>query len=241
METNHRYLVQYMLRNGSVTLTKALSYCKNLPEPVEDFRGLKIMILEINRKIQKNSFKIVLTTCEVTSQEQVVWLNLKNDDISKFQIAYNPLELEYFHAILQEILNSEDHRLLYVTVLNITSTLTAQFSRDSGQKVLTKWFKGGYYIQSGDFVYLGSRLILEFTSYLKAHMPNQICPLCSELAFTGQHCNACGKLLHSHCISNYLKTQKHCPSCNSLWTGSEHNRTSNQNGIDTIEAYVDET
>lgn len=144
---------------------------------------LKFAIITINREISKQNFKIAPIICEVTNQELFIWANTKNDNISKLQITFSAIELEYFHVILQEIINSEENRLTFVVVLNITSTLTVPFSRDNGQKALKRWFNGGYFIKKEDFVYLGPRLILEFTSYLKTHRPDQICKLCSELVF----------------------------------------------------------
>lgn len=178
---------------------------------------LKLLIITTNREISQQYFKIALGTCEVTNQQLIIWLNTKNDDISKLQITFSAIELEYFHVILQEILNSENNRLTFVVVLNITSTLTASFSRDNGQKALNKWFNGGYFVKKGDFVYLGTRLIMEFTSYLKSHRPDQICKLCSELVFTGRRCGTCDRLLHSYCLEKYLTNLDKCPSCKTQW------------------------
>lgn len=122
--------------------------------------------------------------CEVSNEEVIVWINTKNDEISTLQVAFSAVELEYFHAILQEILNSDEHRITFIVCLNITSTLTGSLSRSNGQKVLDKWVKVGYYVKKGDFIYLGPRLILEFNVYLKNHCPDSICNLCSELVFT---------------------------------------------------------
>lgn len=143
-----------------------------------------MLVNEINREISKQCYKIVFSVCEVSNQNQVALLNTKNDDISKLQISYSTIELEYFNAILQEILNSEEHRITFIVCINITSTLTSQFSRDSGQKVLNKWLKGGYYVKRGDYIHLGPRTILEFTAYLRSSRPDSICNLCSEIVFT---------------------------------------------------------
>lgn len=145
---------------------------------------LKSIVREINKEISKQFYKIVFSMCEVTNQELIVWLNTKNDDISKYQISYSTIELEYFHVILKEILTSEEHRLTFMVCINIASTLTAQFSRDNAQKVLNKWIKGGYYVIRGDYIHLGPRTILEFTAYLKSKCPDSICNLCSEIVFT---------------------------------------------------------
>lgn len=144
----------------------------------------KTLVAEINRKIGKYSFRLVFDICEVTNEEIIVWINTKSDEISNLQVAFNALELEYFHAILQEILNSDEHRITFIVCLNITSSLTGNLSRSNGQKVLEKWIKVGYYLRNDCHIYLGARLILEFNAYLKSHCPESMCNLCSELVFT---------------------------------------------------------
>lgn len=148
---------------------------------------LKHLVVEINREIKKHSFKLVYDICEVTNQEVIVWINTKNDEISTLQLSFSQLELEYFHAILQEILNSDDHRITFIVTLNITSSLTGNLSRSNGQKVLEKWVKVGYFVNKEGYIYFGPKLILEFNAYLKSHCPDSICGLCSELVFTVSH------------------------------------------------------
>nr|XP_023011539.1 non-structural maintenance of chromosomes element 1 homolog [Leptinotarsa decemlineata] len=151
----------------------------------------------------------------------IIWLNTKNDQLSRLQNIYSALELEYFHTILHEILNSEDYKLTFIVCINITSTLTGFFSRDNGQNVLYKWIKAGYFVRKDAHVHLGPRLILEFTSYLKTHFPNSMCNLCSELVFSGNQCQSCHKMLHSYCLSKYLVNQKTCPCCHKRWSGTD--------------------
>lgn len=144
----------------------------------------KNLIGDINTQIMEHSFKIVYDVCEVNNKEVIIWINTKNDEISKLQVTFTPLDLEYFHVILQEILGTDQHHLGYISCLNIASTLTAPMTRTHGQNLLEKWAKMGYYIQKDGKIYLGSRLIVEFNAYLKEQAPDSICNLCSELVFT---------------------------------------------------------
>lgn len=144
---------------------------------------LKSLIIEINREIGNQSFKIATSVCEVTGENVFVWLNTKNDDLSKQQMGFSPVELEYFHAVMQEIVTSEDHELPYARCINITSSLEGTLTRENGEKALLKWIKGGYFVKKTDTVYLGQRTILEFTSFLRTNTENCVCSLCSELAF----------------------------------------------------------
>ncbi|CAG9835057.1 unnamed protein product [Diabrotica balteata] len=221
LTNNHRYFIQYMLKNGVTTINNAQKYCDYISEgEIESLAQLKTLVIEINREISKQCYKLVFNTCEVTNEPYLIWLNTKNDDISKLQISYSSLELEYFHVILQEILRSEEHRITFIVCLNLTSTLTASYSRENGEQVLRKWIKNGYFINKNPYVYLGPRLILEFTSYLKTHLPDSICNLCSELVFWGKSCESCYKTFHIHCIKKYLENQQNCPCCLTEWMSS---------------------
>jgi hypothetical protein len=188
-----------MLANGTVTANNALTffeeispgnkhnflngfYIVEIPEQCSSAH-LKSLIVEINREICKHSFKIASTTCEITGKKVFVWLNTKNDDLSRLQVGFSAVELEYFHAIMREIISSDEHYVEYPRCINISSTLTGTLSRANGEKVLIKWIKGGYFVKKDGHVCLGARTILEFTTYLRTNTENCSCNLCSELVF----------------------------------------------------------
>ncbi|XP_028143494.1 non-structural maintenance of chromosomes element 1 homolog [Diabrotica virgifera virgifera] len=235
LTNNHRYFMQYMLKNGATTVNNAQKYCDYISEgEIENLAQLKTLVTEINREISKQSYKLAFNTCEVTNEPYLIWLNTKNDDIAKFQISYSALELEYFHVILQEILRSDEHRITFIVCLNLTSTLTASYSRENGEQVLRKWIKNGYFINKNPYVYLGPRLILEFTAYLKTHLPDSICNLCSELVFWGKSCESCYKTFHIYCLKRYLENQHNCPCCLTEWmsTIEDHSTVEDNNEIE---------
>ncbi|KAL3286284.1 hypothetical protein HHI36_000793 [Cryptolaemus montrouzieri] len=217
IEKIHQYLIQFMLRNGVSTVQRAIKYCSKLENETVDMAKLGVIINHINRVICNQHFKLVFGTCEVTNKDLLVWLNLKNDPLSKSQPYFTERELEYFQAILEEIINSEQRKLMIVVCINITSTLTASFSRENGKSVLEKWIKSGYFVKNGEFIHLGLKLILEFTSYLRTHRPECVCYLCSELSFTGKICDNCDKMFHSYCIDKYMQNQTACPNCKQDW------------------------
>ncbi|ENN72114.1 non-structural maintenance of chromosomes element 1 homolog [Dendroctonus ponderosae] len=218
MHIDQRYLTQYLIKHGAISPEQALKHCEGIPgAPIRDITQLKNTVLAINRDISRQGFKLVWKFCEVTKQELLIWTNTKRDDIALHQLSFTPIELQYFHTIMEEILSDESHRLPYPAVLNLTSGLTSQFSRDSGQKAFQSWVANGYFVQLDDYVYLGPRLIVEFTTYLKSKFPEQTCKLCSELVFTGKSCSLCHKLLHNYCLDKYLARENKCPSCRKAW------------------------
>ncbi|KAJ3647581.1 hypothetical protein Zmor_019452 [Zophobas morio] len=213
----HRYFTQFMLSNGIVTLDNAMKFFEEISPERNTLAFLKTLVIEINREICKQSFKIATTICEITGDKVFVWLNTKSDELSRLQVGFSAVELEYFHAILQEIVTSDDHTIQYPRAINIASTLTATLSRDNGEKALIRWIKGGYYVKQDERVFLGPRTILEFTTFLRTNTENCSCDLCSELVFVGETCNSCSKTFHKLCINKYLQNQQSCPSCRNTW------------------------
>ncbi|KAJ3637346.1 hypothetical protein MTP99_000815 [Tenebrio molitor] len=209
-----------MLANGTVTANNALTFFEEISPEQCSSAHLKSLIVEINREICKHSFKIASTTCEITGKKVFVWLNTKNDDLSRLQVGFSAVELEYFHAIMREIISSDEHYVEYPRCINISSTLTGTLSRANGEKVLIKWIKGGYFVKKDGHVCLGARTILEFTTYLRTNTENCSCNLCSELVFVGESCKSCEKTFHSFCIEKYFQKQQKCPSCKAEWEDS---------------------
>lgn len=202
MNFHHRYFIQYMIKNSVSTVDDAIEFCKYVSkgkntnlifyhvnfnfvsDSVSNLTQFRTLVGGINKQISVHSFKLIFDICEVTNQEVIVWINTKNDKISKLQFIFSTVELEYFNAILQEILNDENNGITFIVCLNITSSLTGSLTRTNGQKVLDKWIKIGYFVKRGDYIHLGPRLILEFKVYLKNQHPDSKCNLCSEPVFT---------------------------------------------------------
>ncbi|XP_044265301.1 non-structural maintenance of chromosomes element 1 homolog [Tribolium madens] len=223
LSKRHKFFIQFMLTNGLVTVDKALKFFSEISPEQNQLIHLKSLIIEINRAIGLQYFKIATSICEVTGENVFIWINTKNDELSKHQLGFSPVELEYFHAIMQEIITSENHQVLYPRCINITSTLVGTLSRESGEKALIKWIKGGYFVKKQQFVYLGARTILEFTTYLRTNTENCTCSLCSELVFVGKNCGSCENTFHAFCIQKYLQNQCRCPSCKADWEEANTN------------------
>lgn len=178
---------------------------------------LKTIIIEINREISNQSFKIVATNCEISNSKVLVWVNTRCDEISRLQLGLLDVEKEYFHVLMLEILSSEEHSILYPRAINISSTLNGSLSRVNGEKAFMKWIREGYFVKVEQFIYFGVRLVQEFTTFLRTNTVNCICGLCSELVFNGKTCSSCEKPFHVVCIDKYLVNQRTCPSCKNQW------------------------
>lgn len=221
IDKSHQYLIQFMLKNGTSKLQRALQYCCKITGKEVTENELEGMINQINRVISNQHFKIIQCKCEVTEENLLVWINLKNDSLTKLQSNFTERDLEYFKAILQEILNSDLRKIMYVVCINITSTLSGNYTRENGQTALAKWINGGYFVKNSDFLHLGPRLIFEFTTFLRSRRPDCVCFLCSEISFTGRICGNCDTMFHSYCINMYMETQVTCPYCKNNWIESD--------------------
>lgn len=152
-------------------------------DSVHNVKDLKLIITKINGEIVRNGLKLTYGRCEITNNKCIALINTKCDTIALLQSTFSPVQLEYFQAIISEILGSDEYRITFIICINITSTLVGKMTRDQGQNTLNVWIKGGYFIKDEDYVYLGLRTKMEFATYLRQHCPDSLCKLCSELVF----------------------------------------------------------
>lgn len=201
----NRHFVQYMLRKGIIPRGKilpvlaklnadgaqdnknALNLFNNKSSTVDvtDEESLEAFLARINRKISRHHFKIALVTCEVTGAEYYVWLNTKNDSVTKQQDTFTPAELEYFQILMGEIVNSDEKCLPHNICLNLSGTLVANVMyKAPAQATIKKWVKAGYLVELNGKIYFGPRCIHEFSSYFRGREDGvNICALCSEIVF----------------------------------------------------------
>lgn len=160
-----------------------------IPVVLDDFQGLedlKRLLSEINNKIEAQQIKILLARCEVTNVEKVIVQTLADDDISKTQINFKAVEVEYFHTVMREIVKSEERRLQTIACLNLVKKLMAKLSKSDAERFLEKCERMGYLVTEVGYVHLGPRCILEFAPYFRTHCQDclKYCELCSDIVFT---------------------------------------------------------
>ncbi|KAK4872877.1 hypothetical protein RN001_014906 [Aquatica leii] len=218
---DHKYFLQFMLKNSYISIDKALEFCHKHPIDVTDLASLKRFISVINAKITQQDLKLLVLKCEVTNDDALALVNTANDDITKLQNVYSANELEYFQLLLHELVVSENHRLKKMGCFNLT--LIRGLTKDHIEKLLTKWIKNGYLVEKDSYVYLGARCIIEFAPYLSAHCKHfySDCFLCSEAVFVGSTCASCNKIMHKSCLDKYLTKKNQCPECKRDWEDLE--------------------
>lgn len=152
---------------------------------VTDEAGFELFLSRINKKIYRHHFKIACVTCEVTGEELLVWLNMRNDNVSKLQDIYTSAELEYFQIMMGEIIQSDEKCIPLNVCLNLSATLQANLLfKTEAQKTINKWVKGGYLVIRNGKVFMGARCIHEFSPYFRRQGDQiTVCSLCSESVF----------------------------------------------------------
>ncbi|KAF5278873.1 hypothetical protein FQR65_LT03562 [Abscondita terminalis] len=234
---NHKYFLQFMLKNSYISINKALEFCDKHPiDKVSNLTTLKQFITEINFNIKKQYLKLVILKCEVTSNDFLVLVNSANDDITKLQSVYNVSELDYFQHLLHElVVVSENHRLKKMNCFNMTTV--KGLSKDNIEKLLTKLMDNGYLVEKDSYVYLGARCIVEFAPHFNENCRDYYsdCFLCSEMVFVGGICASCDKLMHKNCLDKYLAKKRACPSCKVDWVELDYANTQASNDSSLME------
>lgn len=164
-------------------------FFKKIRAILEDFQGLddlRLLISEVNDKIQAQRLKILLTRCEVTDAETVIVQTLASDDVSKTQDSFAAVELEYFQTVLREIVTADERRFQAIACINLVNGLTATLSKNDAERLLEKWSQTGYVVSKRGYVHLGPRCIAEFAPYFRTHCQDYLnyCGLCSDVVFT---------------------------------------------------------
>lgn len=207
MSEQSKYLIQHLLRNGSISYNDAddllercagnfeLQFyfnvtCVNIifistEKLQERHRDIKLTINELNQRISLQSFHIDIRTCEISGEKQCVIVNTRVDNISKTATGNTPAEVELFDAIIKAIMTSDAKWISAITCMNLTSKLKNSLSKDAAQECLDKWSQNGYLVKEDGLLYLGARTISEFESYFRKEYPIRMttCKLCTSSVY----------------------------------------------------------
>lgn len=121
--------------------------------------------------------------CEVRNQKYITLFNTIQDDIVK-RSYYTDNDSVYFERVLEELMNTPDHKLSTNECLNLIPPNT-QVKPTQAQILLNKWIDDGYFVKLRNIVYIGPRTIHEFNTKLRSNSEDKvyICTLCRELTF----------------------------------------------------------
>ncbi|XP_022911842.1 non-structural maintenance of chromosomes element 1 homolog isoform X1 [Onthophagus taurus] len=220
---DHQRFLSYVIKEGCLQTSRALEICKNFDiDSIKNEKGLKCFIQTINERIGTYSMHISVINCEITGISYVVLNDMANDDISRMQKGFKPIELKYFEMIVKKIFCSKSKQLLINQCLNYSSTLPVKISITDAEVLLEKWKNLGYFVLNDDMVYLGVRCLSEFAPFFWKYCENYVkrCELCSELVVKGRSCASCKVTIHGYCLNNFSRQEK-CPHCNNDWQDIE--------------------
>lgn len=224
----HRGFLQACTLQSTMTVTdaaKIMVHLYGLYQPndaIPDESRLQELIDQINPKLARFQQKIVLLESDPKQPNYVVFANLSDSPLDRFQTTYPDGELSFFRVVLHELATTEGHRLDQIEWLNLTAKIEEgrNVTKTRAEELLTEWISAGYLILEGDEIGFGPKTQVEFDRYLLNNFPDQVeqCRLCKEVLFYGIKCEKCPVSMHKACAKKYFKKVKNCPACKKPWT-----------------------
>ncbi|XP_058835275.1 non-structural maintenance of chromosomes element 1 homolog [Topomyia yanbarensis] len=227
----HRAFLQSCVLHSILSTTQALKILTMLqarlqpddPAPTE--HRLQQLVVEINARLGKFQQQIVQLDYEPTQTTFLVFTNLSDTPLDRFQTAYPEAELSYFRVILHTLAKTDGHRLGQIECLNLTGKLEAgrYVSKSRAEELIAEWQTQGYLtLKEEEEIEFGPKAMVEFDRYLTNHFPDQVesCRLCKQVLFYGIACGQCSKIFHKICLKKYIPRMKKCPTCNKQWATS---------------------
>ncbi|CAG8471992.1 477_t:CDS:10 [Ambispora leptoticha] len=182
----------------------------------------------INAKLNFVELEFRKSHDEDTGEEVLALVNTSDDEIAKLATDYTPLEISYFRALIEIIINADDEAFSVsgTTAIKESSKLKPPITRMAAEKVLKRFVDDKWLVKTsaGRFA-LTQRTILELQNYLKDQYDEAIheCTLCYDIVTKGQRCSVekCSTRLHHHCARRMFQTkpqsERKCPTCSAIW------------------------
>ncbi|KAI0780812.1 Nse1 non-SMC component of SMC5-6 complex-domain-containing protein [Trametes elegans] len=179
----------------------------------------------VNDALNPLDLEFVHVHDEVSGKEVYAVVNRKGDEIAQMATEYSPVEIQYFKAVLEQIMlaPNESFCVSSLAALREVNSLKSSMTKSQAEATLNSFVAKGWLLKSraGRFS-LSTRTILELQQYLRNAYEGEIleCTICLELVTRGIGCFTpqCKTRLHTHCFSNYKRRHGQCPSCKQNWT-----------------------
>ncbi|XP_055689622.1 non-structural maintenance of chromosomes element 1 homolog [Lutzomyia longipalpis] len=177
---------------------------------------------KINEKLANYDFAISLTKYEYSGEEFYVFVSTTQSPENRFQNVYTHEEIQFFPALIKEIITTEEANISPIDVLNLSSKLETPITKGRAEELLEEWTDVGYFHRIDDMIFLGPRMLVEFNGYLAVHFADyiQMCFICKNTVYKALSCSAssCSVVTHSSCINRYHENFPNmCPSCKGKW------------------------
>ncbi|XP_058464600.1 non-structural maintenance of chromosomes element 1 homolog [Malaya genurostris] len=226
----HRAFLQSCVLHSVLTTDRALKILILLQarlqpdDPVPTESRLQELLVDINSRLDRYQQKIAQFDYGPKPKRYLVFANLSDTPLDRFQTAYQEAELSLFRVILHALAKDDEHRLDQIQCLNLTSKIEAgrYVSKSRAETLISEWQTQGYLTILDEDIGFGPRSMVEFDRYLMNHFPDHLssCRLCKQALFYGVKCDQCSEGLHKACLKTYLSRVKKCPCCNKNWTAT---------------------
>ncbi|CAG8487301.1 12089_t:CDS:10 [Ambispora gerdemannii] len=182
----------------------------------------------INEKLNFVELEFRKSHDEDTGEEVLALVNTSDDEIAKLATDYTPLEISYFRALIEMIINADDetYSVSATTAIKESSKLKPSMTRIAAERALKRFVDDKWLMKTSAGRYsLTQRTILELQNYLKDQYDESIheCTLCYDIVTKGQRCSVekCSTRLHHHCARRMFQTkpqsERKCPTCSAIW------------------------
>ncbi|XP_072950056.1 non-structural maintenance of chromosomes element 1 homolog [Epargyreus clarus] len=219
----HRYLLRLIASQSVMSLEQAKEIAEKKAGHAVD---LQVMVQEINNKIKPLLQEIRFVKDEVTTDDLVVFLSIGDDETTKAQNVFSPVELEFFRVLIENIMSIETREIAEMSALNLVNNIkvgTRILSKINAQNILNVWCRMQYLQKEGNNYVLGVRGINEFESYLLTNMPDimEKCSICKIIVYRGYNCPSCTLAIHNRCLDACLQKAQRWPCCKSKYIHSQ--------------------
>ncbi|KAI0797893.1 Nse1 non-SMC component of SMC5-6 complex-domain-containing protein [Abortiporus biennis] len=191
----------------------------------EDRNSWDEWITKINAALNPLDLELAHLHDQQTGKELYALVNRKGDEVAQMASDYNPTEIAYFKAIVEQIMLAPNEAFCVssLAALREVNTLKPTMTKTQAEVVLGSFVAKGWLVKSKKGRYtLAQRTILELQSYLRSTYPDEVleCTVCFEMVTHGMACNTpnCKARLHESCYNTYRRRNHSCPSCSESWS-----------------------
>ncbi|XP_037945341.1 non-structural maintenance of chromosomes element 1 homolog [Teleopsis dalmanni] len=194
------------------------SYGVSVPTGPEVINFVK----EINKELIQINQTLTYMKHPLNNEELLIHSWTVESECGKLQYHYSDVERHYFSKLLENMAVQDNYSIPWNTVYTITNTLPAtqhKMTKDRMQELLNIWIEQGYFVEIGDNVFFGVKMLVEYGAHIKSNFPEHVkeCTLCKKIVWWGIKCSECNDKLHNDCLRTYLIKQSKCPACKKLW------------------------
>ncbi|KAJ7285905.1 Nse1 non-SMC component of SMC5-6 complex-domain-containing protein [Mycena rebaudengoi] len=171
---------------------------------------------------------------ELSGREMYAIVNRKDDAIAQMATDYNPGEIAFFKALVEQIMLAprESFSISSLAALREISHLKpkSNMSKSQAEVVLASFVAKRWLLKTKRGRYsLSTRALLELLPYLKSTYSEEIieCMICLETMTKGVACPShnCTVRMHFHCFTKYMVKHRGCPTCAKDWPAEKDKMT----------------